>query len=257
MGEQEFREHTDEASQAVEQSSEAIESAFDEDVDWHHPEGGDTPQSIGVFIEASATVEWNEENQNAALPYPVVGIGASAGGLQAFRELLEGLPEKTGMAYVIISHLAADQRSYLTEILARHTSMHVQTIEEGLQPQPDNLYVLPPGQIAFIEKGSFRVEFRDVAERLHYPVDDFFRSPAADQKSYSIGVILSGADGDGTLGVKAIKGEGGLSLAQSPETAEHSSMPLSSIEMDHVDFVASPKDIGAELGRLGHLFAMP
>ncbi|MBB6143083.1 two-component system CheB/CheR fusion protein [Silvibacterium bohemicum] len=257
MSEQELREQKNGAGPVQERFLEAVASEPEEDADWHHPMGEDAAQSIGVSIEASATVEWNEENQNAALPYPVVGIGASAGGLQAFRELLEGLPEKTGMSYVIISHLAADQRSYLTEILARHTSMHVQTIEEGLQPQPDNLYVLPPGQIAFLEKGFFHVEFRDVAERIHYPVDDFFRSLASDQKSYSIGIILSGADGDGTLGVKAIKGEGGLSLAQSPETAEHSSMPLSSIEMDHVDFVASPREIGVELGRLAHLFAAP
>lgn len=229
------------------------------DTDWltRPPEAEDTALPVNVVHDANATVDWNEENQAATLPYPIVGIGASAGGLQAFRELLEHLPEKTGMAYVFLSHLAADKRSYLGEILSRYTAMPVRPIDEGVRPEQDNIYVLMPGQIAFLEGGAFHLERRDIGERVHFPVDAFFRSLGAEQKSYSIGVVLSGADSDGTLGLKMIKGEGGLSIAQSPETAEQTGMPMSSIEMDHVDFVGSPAEIGAELARLAGLFTAP
>jgi two-component system CheB/CheR fusion protein len=213
--------------------------------------------SVEPATDPGGSLEWNEESQSAALPYPVVGIGASAGGLQAFRELLENLPEKTGMAYVFVSHLASDKPSYLCDILARHTLMPVQIIEEGIRPEPDQVYILQPGQIALLGHGAFRTIRRDVGERIHFPIDGFFRSLGLDQKNYSIGVVLSGADSDGTLGLLAVKGEGGLAMVQSPETAEQRGMPLSSIEMDHVDFVGSPAEIGAELARLAHLFLLP
>ncbi len=224
--------------------------------------GSDEP-TVSVVIDSepeigtAAGLEWNEESQSAALPYPVVGIGASAGGLQAFRELLEHLPEQTGMAYVLISHLAADKPSFLNDILSRSTSMPVGSIEEGIQPEPNHVYVLQPGQVAVLEDGIFRTRRRDIVERPHFPIDEFFRSLGRDQKNYSLGVVLSGADSDGTLGLQAIKGEGGLAVAQSPETAEQKGMPLSSIAMDHVDFVGSPAEIGGELARLAKLFTLP
>jgi two-component system CheB/CheR fusion protein len=247
-----------------EDTSETVEPASDtpsksSETDWmvHESPLEVTTLHMGLEIETGATVEWSEENQTAVLPYPIVGIGASAGGLQAFRELLENLPEKTGMAYVFISHLAADKPSYLTDIFSRHTAMPVQVIESGGRPEPDQVYILPPGQTARISGGIFHLERRDINERIHFPVDDFFRSLSTDQKSYALGVVLSGADSDGTLGLQAIKGEGGLSVAQSPETAEQRGMPLSSIEMDHVDFIGSPAEIAAELNRLARLFTLP
>jgi two-component system, chemotaxis family, CheB/CheR fusion protein len=212
---------------------------------------------MSLEIETGATVEWSDENHSAALSFPIVGIGASAGGLQAFRELLENLPEKTGMAYVFISHLAADKPSFLGDILSRHTAIPVQPIEEGTRPEPDHVYVLLPGQVARLDGGAFHLERRTIGERIHFPIDDFFRSLSADQKSYSIGVVLSGADSDGTLGLQSIKGEGGLTMAQSPETAEQRNMPTSSIEMDHVDFVGAPAEIAEELARLATLFTLP
>ena len=185
----------------------------------------------------------NDENQCEALSYPVVGIGASAGGLPAFRELLGSLPDNTGMAFVLITHLAPDQRSYLVEILSRSTSMRVQHIEDGVKPLPNNIYVLSPGQVARMEHGLFHVEVRQYGEHIHYPVDAFFRSLGADQKGYAIGVVLSGADTDGTLGLMAIGGEGGISIAQSPNTAGSSAMPTSSIEMDHVERLAAERTL--------------
>lgn len=229
------------------------------DTDWKTRAAfSDSPAStMDIGLEPAPLVEWNEERQTAALPYPVVGIGASAGGLRAFQELLENLPEKTGMAYVLISHLAPDKPSYLIEILSRHTSMPVQSIEDGLRPEPDQVYILVPGLIARLDHGTFRTGPRDINLRVRLPIDDFFHSLGADQKNYSIGVVLSGADSDGALGLRAIKGEGGLSMAQSPETAEQKGMPSTSIEMDHVDFVGSPAEIGVELARLGNLFSLP
>jgi two-component system, chemotaxis family, CheB/CheR fusion protein len=241
------------------ESPDSAQTLENSPVDWQVcsllSSGSATPLSMEV--QTGASVEWSDENHSAALSYPVVGIGASAGGLQAFRELLGNLPEKTGMAYVFLSHLAADKPSYLGDILARHTGIPVQPIEEGLRPEPDHIYVLLPGQVARLEGGKFRLERRSIGERVHFPIDDFFRSLASDQKGYSIGVVLSGADSDGTFGVQAIKGEGGLTMAQSPETAEQRSMPVSSIQMDHVDFIGSPSEIAAELTRLGGLFTLP
>jgi two-component system, chemotaxis family, CheB/CheR fusion protein len=218
----------------------------------------DSPASSAhLELEPTPLLDWNVDGHATALPYPVVGIGASAGGLRAFQELLENLPEKTGMAYVLISHLAPDKPSYLTEILSRHTPMPVRSIEDGIRPEPDHVYILPPGLFVHLDLGSFRSERRDPHARVRFPIDDFFRSLSSDQKNYSIGVVLSGADSDGALGLRAIKGEGGLSMAQSPETAEQKGMPVSSIEMDHVDFVGSPAEIGAELDRLAKLFSLP
>ena len=207
--------------------------------------------------QAHAQVTSNDENQTESLPYPVVGIGASAGGLPAFRELLGNLADNTGMAFVLITHLAPDQPSYLVEILSRSTSMRVQSIADGVKPQPNNIYVLSPGHVARIEAGFFRIEVRQFGEHTHFPIDAFFRSLGADQKSHAIGVILSGADSDGTLGLMAIGGEGGISIAQSPETAENAEMPTSSIEMDHVDFIGSPAEIGSELARLASQLGSP
>src|SRR5579859_1181606 len=218
----------------------------------------DDPASVPAKTDVGASLATSsDQNQCEALPYPVVGIGASAGGLPAFRELLVNLPDNTGMSFVFITHLAPDQPSYLVEILSRSTPMRVQNILDGLKPQPNNIYVLPPGYVARIERGLFQVEVRQYGEHSHFSIDAFFRSLGADQKSYAIGVVLSGADSDGTLGLMAIGGEGGISIAQSPATAENAEMPTSSIEMEHVDFVGSPAEIGSELARLASHFAAP
>jgi two-component system CheB/CheR fusion protein len=232
--------------------------ADDSSADWiANPLFSDEKVPVSLEVETGEIVEWSEENQSAVLPFPVVGIGASAGGLQAFQELLDNLPEHTGMAYVILSHLAADKPSHLSEILSRNTKMPIAPIEEGTRPETDHVYVLMPAQRARIVAGRFRLEARAAGEKVHFPIDDFFRSLSLDQKSYCIGIVMSGADSDGTLGLLAIKGEGGLTIAQSPETAEQPSMPTSSIEADHVDFVGAPAEIAAELARLADLFQLP
>jgi two-component system, chemotaxis family, CheB/CheR fusion protein len=220
------------------ESSEAIEASLD--------------QIPAISIEEAA-----EENQAPALQFPVVGFGASAGGLQAFKEVLENLDPNTGMAFVLVTHLAPDQKSFMSEIVERYTNMPVSSIEDGHRPEPNHLYVLLPNQSLTLRDGHFRVEPPPAGERFPKTIDKFFYSLAADQKNHAIGVVLSGADTDGALGLKAIKGEGGIALVQSPDTALHSGMPRSSIASDHVDLVIPPAEIAIELGRLAQQFARP
>ena len=182
------------------------------------------------------------------LPFNIVGIGASAGGIEAYIELLQNLPEDTGMAFVIVLHLAADQKSYLREILARHTAMPVHEVINGDPPEPNHVYVVPPGSVASFHNGKFKLESH--SERSRRPIDVFFRSLAREQKTRAIGVVLSGMDGDGALGLRAIKGEGGITLVQSPESAQFPDMPNSSILGDQVDMISPPGEIAHQLSQL-------
>ena len=217
------------------------------------PGAGERSPALGVSIEAASETE----HQAPALLYPVVAFGASAGGLQAFREILENLDPNTGMAFVLVTHLAPDQKSFLSEIVERYTHMPVLSVEDGQRPLPNHLYVLLPNQSATVKEGVFHVEQRTANERFPRTIDRFFNSLAADQKNHAIGVVLSGADADGALGLKAIKGEGGIALVQSPDTAMHSDMPRSSIASDHVDLVIPPAEIALELGRLARHLSRP
>lgn len=215
-------------------------------------------ESDNALSELALSVDGTAENaQGPALLYPVVGFGASAGGLQAFREILENLDPHTGMAFVLVTHLLPNQKSALAEIVELYTQMPVIPIEDGQRPQPDKIYVLQPNQTLTLRGGVFCVEPRAEDDRIPRTIDKFFRSLAADQKNHAIGVILSGADADGALGLKTIKGEGGIALVQSPSTAVHGAMPRTSIAADHVDLVIPPKELAHELGRLALQFARP
>lgn len=196
----------------------------------------------------------DEFRETPALPFPVVAIGSSAGGLEPCLELFGKLDPDTGMAFVVLSHMAPHQPSMLVEILARHTQMPVSTIRLDVAPEPNHVYVLPPGQRVFLHRGVFHLESRTQADRSFMPIDDFFRSLAVDQKYRAVGVVLSGADADGALGLRTIKGEGGVAIVQQPETARFPHMPRSSIAADHVDLVVPPAGIAAELERIGTSF---
>ena len=211
----------------------------------------------GEMLNEMPTVTNDESSFLTQLPFPIAAFGASAGGLQALKEILQSLGSDTGMAFVIITHLAADQRSYLTEITSHFTKMPVQAIEQGLRPQPNHLYILLPNQIARLSGGEFTIEPRMIDGKSPMVIDTFFRSLGMDQKNHAIGIVLSGADSDGASGLKAIKGEGGIALVQAPETAQHSSMPRMSIAADHVDMVVPPRELALELNRLGKQFKRP
>jgi two-component system CheB/CheR fusion protein len=195
------------------------------------------------------------EEKPELLPYPVVAIGASAGGLEAYIEVLQNLPADTGMSFIVLSHLSADKKSHLTEILSKRTSMPVIEIANGMRPEPNSVYVLPPGAIVTISHGVLHLQQPDGTPKL--VIDQFFRSLAADQGTRAIGVVLSGMDSDGALGLKSIKAEGGIAIVQTPESAKFPDMPRNSINADHVDLVVSPAEIGQELSRIGWHFLQP
>jgi two-component system, chemotaxis family, CheB/CheR fusion protein len=183
-------------------------------------------------------------------PFPVVGIGASAGGLEAFSQLLNYLPVDTGMAIVLVQHLAPSQSSLLTKILARTTSLPVQTVVDGMAVAPNQVYVIPPNTILTLVAGRLRLQPRDLTQRINKAIDIFFESLARDRGENAIGVVLSGGDSDGTLGLEAIKAAGGLTLAQSEASAQVTSMPHMAIATGQVDFVLPPEEIATTLANL-------
>ncbi len=179
--------------------------------------------------------------------FPIVGIGASAGGLDAFEQFLMNIPENTGMAYVIIQHLDPTQKGMLPELLQRITKMKVFQVKDHMVVKPDCVYVIPPNASMSILKGVLYL-FQPVESRgLRLPIDFFFRSLAIDHKELAIGVILSGMGSDGSLGIRAIKENNGIVMVQDPATATYNSMPLSGIDSVLVDVVASPGEMPSRL----------
>jgi two-component system CheB/CheR fusion protein len=191
----------------------------------------------------------DELAEKPRLPFNVVGIGASAGGVEAYIDLLDHLPSDTGMAYVLVLHLSADQKSHLSEILARHTQMPVEEVGSSTQVLSNHVYVAPAKAMLRLSGGVLQLVTPDHQSHQR-AIDFFFYSLAADQKNRAIGIVLSGMDSDGALGLRAIKGEGGITMVQAPETAQYPDMPRSSISADHVDIVSSPTSIAFQLGQL-------
>jgi two-component system CheB/CheR fusion protein len=177
----------------------------------------------------------------------VVAIGASAGGLAAFQELIENLPPDTGMAFVLLSHILRDSVSLLPEILSRSTLMPVTQVTNGVLILANQIYILPPNKFMEIQGDRLVLVDRPV-EKVNNAIDHFLFSLAKDQAHGSVGIILSGEGSDGAEGLKLLKEKGGITLAQSPETAGSQTMPISAIKIDHVDLVLSPKQIAEKLG---------
>jgi two-component system CheB/CheR fusion protein len=183
-----------------------------------------------------------------AVSFPLVAMGASAGGLEAFSVVLRNLPADTGMAFVLVQHLDPKHESMLVDLLARSTAMRVEQLREGVRPAPNCVYVIPPNADIAIQDGVFRLTSRP--RGLFMPIDHFLRSLADDAKSRAIGVILSGTSSDGALGIEAIKGEGGITFAQDEKTAKYDGMPRAAVATGCVDFVLSPEEIAHELIRI-------
>ena len=183
--------------------------------------------------------------------FPIVGIGASAGGLEAFTQLLGALPVDTGLAFVLVQHLAPQHESMLAALLSHATKLPVHEARDGMHMVPNHIYVIPPNTNLAVLHGRLSLMPRTEGRGLHMPVDFFFRSLAADLKGRAIGVILSGTASDGTEGLRAIKAEGGLTFAQDEKSAKYDGMPHSAIAAGVVDFVLPPEGIARELARLG------
>lgn len=174
---------------------------------------------------------------SAMRPFPIVGLGASAGGLEALEEFFSLIPPDTGIAFVVVTHQHPGHGSLLPELLGKCTRMPVKVAANGGAVEPNTVYVsLPKGYLAILD-GRLHLLEPDDRGLLHLPIDYFFHSLAEDQKERAIGIVLSGAGTDGTLGLKAIKGGGGMTLAQEPDSAKYSGMPSSAVATGLVDYV--------------------
>ncbi|WP_378956463.1 chemotaxis protein CheB [Pelosinus sp. sgz500959] len=181
---------------------------------------------------------------------PIVGIGASAGGLSALLQLFENMAETTDMAFVVVQHLDANSDSTLADILSRATVMPVSEVTDNVVVQPNHVYVIAPGTELAVSHGGLTVVPQKNGVRRHTPIDSFLESLAVDRASKALGVILSGNGADGAQGVKEIKDVGGIVFAQTPESSEYDSMPRSAIATGMVDFVLVPSQIAGELSRI-------
>lgn len=182
-------------------------------------------------------------------PSYIVGIGASAGGLEALERLFRTMPSDTDMAFVVVQHLSPDFESMMDELLDRQTSIPIHIVEDGVTVKPNEIYLIPPRKEMIISDGRLLLTDKDPRDGLSLPIDQFFRSLASDAEARSIGIILSGTGSDGSRGIREIHDAGGLVLVQSEETARFDGMPRSAMETGVVDVVLAPEDIGQTLAR--------
>jgi two-component system CheB/CheR fusion protein len=190
-----------------------------------------------------------EKEQKPEQNFPIVGIGASAGGLGAFEAFFSGIPADVspGIAFVIIQHLDPKHKSILNTLIGRYTNMPVYEIIDGMVVQPNNVYVIPPNSDLIYRDGVLHTPEPNMRHGHRTPIDFFFRSLAEQKKEMAVGIVLSGTGSDGTLGIRAIKAEGGMVMAQSPETSEYDSMPRSVIDTGMADYILPPKEMPSQL----------
>jgi two-component system CheB/CheR fusion protein len=194
-----------------------------------------------------------EKSFAAEKTFPIVGVGASAGGLEAFTQLLEHLPSTTGMAFVLIQHLDPTHTSQLPEILSRKSTMPIREVQGDTPVKSDHVYVIPASENLRIEKGILRTMPRPVGSSTpNMAVDEFLKALARDRGKLAFGIVLSGTASDGTIGLKAIKAEGGITFAQEPSSAKFDGMPSSAIAAGAVDFVLPPEAIAQQLVALSN-----
>lgn len=190
------------------------------------------------------------ENSSSAQTRPtaplVIGVGASAGGLEALQQFFHCMPTNSGLSFVVIQHLSPDYKSLMADILGKHTGMTVLQAEDHMVVEPDTVYLIPPKKFMTIQQGKLLLS--DYAPgTLNHPIDVFFDSLAEEKKEHAIVVVLSGTGSDGTNGVKKVKEYGGLVIAQEPETAKFDGMPKSVIQTGLADFILSPEEIAEEI----------
>jgi two-component system CheB/CheR fusion protein len=193
------------------------------------------------------TTHASDSSAKSEYPFWVVGIGASAGGLESLERFFAKAPALSGMAYVVVQHLSPDFKSVMDELLARQTSIPIRHAEEGLPLEPDTIYLIPPRKEAILSSGRFHLTDKEPKEPLSLPIDHFFRSLAADAGSRAIAVVLSGSGSDGSRGIHDVHQAGGLILCESEETAKFDGMPSSARETGVVDFVLPPEEMPATI----------
>lgn len=199
--------------------------------------------------KSSGTNKIDEAPKVNAGSFPVVGIGASAGGLEALQRLLGSLSKDTGLAFVVIQHLDPAHESALSVILSRGSPVPVEEATDKVKIAPNHVYIIPPNTSMELEGSVLRLLPRALTHGLHMPIDVFFTS-LANKKTKAIGVVLSGSGSDGALGLQTIKAEEGITFAQDQESAKYGQMPLSAVATGCVDFVLNPEEIAKELIRI-------
>jgi len=212
------------------------------------------PEQSGTAVDAQPKTD------HADSGFPIVGIGASAGGLAAFEAFFSGMPADAdpGMAFVLVQHLAPDHKSILTDLIRRYTPMEVFEVEDGMEVQINRAYIIPPNRDMAFLNGALQLLEPAAPHGHRLPIDFFFRSLAQDQRERAIGVVLSGTGSDGTLGIRSIKGEGGMVMVQNPASAEYDGMPRSAIGTGLVDYELPPAEMPAQLiAYVTHAFGKP
>jgi len=179
--------------------------------------------------------------------FPVVGMGASAGGLEAFEQFFAKMPHNSGMAFVIVSHLAPAHKSLMPDLLRKYTKMNLHQVEDGMEVRPNTIYIIPPNKDIIISKGALLLMEPEVTQGIRHPINVFFRSLAGDLKEKAVCIVFSGTGTEGTLGLQAVKAEGGFVIVQSPESASYDSMPRSAIATGLADLILPPEKMPNEL----------
>ncbi|KAA9042241.1 PAS domain S-box protein [Ginsengibacter hankyongi] len=201
-----------------------------------------------------ATSNINKAKIRSKNLFPVVGVGASAGGLDAFKKLIRAIPEHSGIAYILVQHLHPDHSSSLPDILQRETTIPVEQISDNVKVEPDHVYIIPSNKMLVATDGILQLSPRPSKGHRNMPIDIFFSSLAEVHQSHAIGVVLSGSGADGTLGLKEIKDHGGITFAQDLHTAGYDSMPQSAIKAGVVDFILSPEEMPDQLKKLSETY---
>lgn len=206
-----------------------------------------TPTKKALPKKPMGVVREKEPPGSGHASFPIVGIGASAGGLEALEKFFSAIPEKSGMAFILVVHLAPDHISLLPELLQRKSCMPVCHIEEDMVVLPDHVYVIPPNKELYILNGRLQLMELVLPHGVNLPIDSFLRALAQDQGVNAIGIILSGTGSDGTTGIRAIKSELGMVMVQDEASAKYDGMPRSAIATNLVDYVLPPEKMPEQL----------
>lgn len=214
---------------------------------WDDSETSDMPNTGHAPEFTDTPARTSDDHASVDFPGYIVGIGASAGGLEALEYFFDHLPNDSGLGFVVVQHLSPDFKSLMVELLSRHTSLQVHRVEDGAVVRPNAVYLIPPKKNLLIAKGRLRLVDQDVRRGLNLPIDVFFRSLAKDVGSRAIGVILSGTGSDGTEGIRAIKEAGGMVMVQDEHSAKFDGMPRSAKATGLADYVLTPDQMPIEL----------
>jgi two-component system CheB/CheR fusion protein len=202
--------------------------------------------------QKSSAKKKGSETKKTSLPIHkkdlfIAGIGASAGGLEALKLFFDNAPSDSGMAFVIVQHLDPTHKSLLAELLGEHTKMKVSEVIDGTVVKPNCVYIIPPNKDLNIFHGILQLTEPKEARAKRKTIDSFFHSLAEDQKGRAVGIVLSGTGAEGTLGLKEIKAEGGITIVQDPISAQFAGMPNSAIIAKVADYILTPEKMPAQL----------